>query len=117
MDVNFFIRLLLHHVFSHILLHFFHDRQRSNAIDGSNIASYDLYFDGIDDDEHVGNFDDVDEEHVGDCDAFSPGHSQYLAFSLNDGGLGGPGDKGRYPLRSIDFRCIYSFTRSMSYHS
>ena len=117
--------------FSHILLNFFRDWQRSNAINGSNIASYGLYFDGIDDidddDEHVGDFDDVDEEHVGDFDAFSPGHSQYLAFSpgrsqyrafsLDGNGLGGPGDKGRYPLRSIDFRFIYSFTRSMSYHS
>jgi len=58
---------------------FFRDRQRSNAIDGSNITSYGLYFDGIDDvdddDEHVSDFDDVDEEHVGDFDAFSPGHS------------------------------------------
>ena len=25
------------------------------------------------------------------------------AFSLDGGGLGGPGDKGRYPLRSIHF--------------
>ena len=108
------------------LLHFFRDRQRSNAIDGSNIASYDLYFDDdndVDDDdddaddEYVCDFDDVDEEHVGDFDAFSPGHSQYRAFSLDGDGLGGPGDKGRYPLRSIVFRCIYSFTRSMSYHS
>jgi len=40
---------------------------------------YDLYFDGIDDD---------DEEHVGDFDAFSQGHSQYLAFSFVGGGFG-----------------------------
>jgi len=45
---------------------------------------YDLYFDGIDD----------DDEHVGDFDAFSPGHSQYLAFSFDGGELGGLGDKG-----------------------
>jgi len=44
---------------------------------------------------------------------FPPKHSQYLAFSFDGGGLGGLGDKGRYPFRSIDFR-IYSFTRSMS---
>ena len=118
MDKNFFIHILLHCVLSHILLHFFRDRQRSNAIDGSNIASYDLYFDDDDDDdEYVCDFDDVDEEYVGDFDAFSPGHSQYHAFSLDGGGFGGSGDKGRYPLRSINFRCIYSFTRSMSYHS
>jgi len=61
---------------------------------------YDLYFDGIDDDEHVDDF-----------DVFSPGHSQYLAFSFDGGGLGGLGDKGRYLFRSIDFRCIYSFTQ------
>ena len=64
---------------------------------------YDLYFDGIDD----------DDEHVGDFDAFSLEHSQYLAFSFDGGGLGGLGEKRRYPFRSIDFRCIYSFTRSM----
>jgi len=48
---------------------------------------YDLYFDGIDDvdnDEHVDNFD------------------------------GGLGDKGRYLFRSINFQCIYYFTRSIS---
>ena len=110
----FYSPLIISCFFSYFITFFF-------AIDGSNIASYGLYFDGIDDvddDEHVGDFDDVDEDHVGDFDAFSPGHSQYLAFSLDGGGaLGGPGDKGRYPLRSIDFRCIYSFTRSMSYHS
>jgi len=72
----------------------------------SGVYTYDLYFDTIDND------DDDDEEHVGDFDAFSPGHSQYLAFSFD--GLGGLGDKGRYPFRSIDFRYIYSFTRSMS---
>ena len=118
--------MLLHRVFSHIFITFFRDRQRSNAINGSNIASYDLYFDDDDDvdddddaadDEYVCDFDDVDEEHVGDFDAFSPGHSQYRAFSLDDDGLGGPGDKELYPLPSVDFRCIYSFTRSMSYHS
>ena len=74
------------------------------------MISYGLYFDGIDDID--------DEEHVGDFDAFSSRHSQYLAFSLDDGGLSGPGDKGRYPWpHSIDFRCIYSFTRSVSYRS
>ena len=66
---------------------------------------YDLYFDGID---------DVGDEHVGDFDAFSPGYSQYLAFSFEGGGLGGLGDNGQYPFRSIDFRRIYSFIRSMS---
>ena len=68
----------------HHFITFFHDRQRSNAIDGSNIASYDLYFDDdndVDDDdddaddEYVCDFDDVDEEHVGDFDAFSPERS------------------------------------------
>ena len=49
---------------------------------------YDLYFDGIDDD------DDNGDEHVGDFDAFSPEHSQYLAFSFDGGGLGWLGDKG-----------------------
>ena len=86
----------------------------------------DLYFDDdndVDDDdddaddEYVCDFDDVDEVHVGDFDAFSPERSQYRAFSLDDDGLGGPGDKELYPLPSVDFRCIYSFTRSMSYHS
>jgi len=66
---------------------------------------YDLYFDGID---------DVDDEHVGDFNAFSPGHSQYLAFSFDGGGFDGLGDKGWYSFRSINFRYIYSFTRSMS---
>ena len=55
---------------------------------------YDLYFDGIDD----------DDEHVGDFDAFSPGHSQYLAFCFDGGGLDRLGDNGWYPFRSIDFR-------------
>ena len=73
----------------------------------SDVYIYDLYFDAIDNDD-----DDDDEEHVDDFDVFSPGHFQYLAFSFD--GLGGLGDKGRYPFRSIDFRCIYSFTRSMS---
>jgi len=62
---------------------------------------HDLYFDSID---------DVDE-HVGDFDAFSPGHSQYFPFSF-DNGLGGLAT--RTLFRSIDFRHIYSFTRSMS---
>jgi len=70
---------------------------------------YDLYFDDIDDDDDDDD-DDNDDEHVGDIDAFSPEHSQYLAFFFDGGGLGGLGDKGRYPFRSIDFRCIYSFT-------
>ena len=87
------------HVLSRFLCTFF-----------SGVYIYDLYFDAIDDDDD--DDDDDDEEHVGDFDAFSPGHSQYLAFSFD--GLGGLGDKGRYPFRSIDFRCIYSFTRSMS---
>ena len=43
---------------------------------------YDLYFDDID---------DIDDEHVGDFDAFSPGHSQYLAFFFDNGGLGDNG--------------------------
>jgi len=42
---------------------------------------------------------------VGDFDVFSQGHSQYLAFFLDE--LGGPDDKG-YPLCSIDFH-TYSF--------
>jgi len=73
---------------------------------------YDLYFDGIDDNDD--DDDDNDDEHVGDFDAFSPGHSQYLAFSFDGDGLGGLGNKERYPFRSIDFRCMYSFTQSMS---
>jgi len=56
---------------------------------------YDLYFDGIDD------IDDDDDEHVGDFNAFFPGHSQYLAFSFDGGGLGGLGDKRQYPFQSI----------------
>jgi len=60
---------------------------------------YDLYFDGIDDDEHVGDF-----------DVFSPGHSQYLAFSFDGGGLGGLGDK--VPL-SLDRFSMYIFFYSM----
>jgi len=72
---------------------------------------YFLYFDGIDDDN---DDEDDDNEHVGDFDAFFPEHSQYLAFSFDGGGLGGLGDKGWYIFRSIDFRCIYSFTRSTS---
>ena len=112
--------------FSYFYYIFFRDRQRSNAIDGANVANYDLYFDDdndVDDDdddaddEYVCDFDDVDEVHVGDFDAFSPERSQYRAFSLDDDGLGGPGDKELYPLPSVDLRCIYSFTRSMSYHS
>jgi len=47
------------------------------------IILYGLYFDGLD-------------KHVGDFDAFSPGHSQYLAFSFDGGGLNELGDKGRY---------------------
>jgi len=35
---------------------------------------YDLYFDGIEDN------DDDDQEHVGDFDAFSPGHSPNLSL-------------------------------------
>ena len=66
---------------------------------------YDLYFDGMD---------DVDDEHIGDFDAFSPGHSQYLAFSFDGGGLGEPGNNGWCPFCSIDFWRIYSFTQSMS---
>jgi len=73
---------------------------------------YDLYFDGIDDNDDDDDDDDNDDEH--DFDAFSPGHSQYLAFSFDGGGLGNLGNKGWYPSRSIDFRCMYSFTRSMS---
>jgi len=42
-------------------------------------------FDGID---------DIDDEHVGDFDAFSLGHSQYLAFSFDGSGLDKFGDKG-----------------------
>ena len=53
---------------------------------------YDLYFDGID---------NVDDEDIGDFGAFSPGHSQYLTLSFDGGGLGRPGDKGRYPFCSI----------------
>ena len=48
---------------------------------------------------------------------FLPGYSQYLTFSFDGGRLGGPGDKGQYPLRSIDFQRISSFTQSMSYRS
>ena len=50
-----------------------------------NVYIYDLYFDAIDDD-------DDDEEHIGDFDTFSPGYSQYLAFSF--GGFGRLGNKG-----------------------
>ena len=56
--------MLLHRVFSHIFITFFRDRQRSNAIDGANVANYDLYFDDdndVDDDD-----DDADDEYV--CD-------------------------------------------------
>jgi len=65
---------------------------------------YDLYFNGIDDDDddNDDDDDDNDDDDVGDF-AFSPEHSQYLAFSFDDGGLGGLGDKKRYPFRSIDF--------------
>ncbi|EGI69766.1 hypothetical protein G5I_01481 [Acromyrmex echinatior] len=52
----------------------------------SMLILYDLYFDGID---------DVDDEHVGDFNAFSPGYSQYLAFSFG-GRLGGLGDNGQH---------------------
>ncbi|KYM83815.1 hypothetical protein ALC53_05752, partial [Atta colombica] len=39
--------------------------------------------------------DDDDDDHVGDFDAFSSEHSQYLAFSFDGGGLG---DKGRFHI-------------------
>ena len=42
------------------------------------LIPYGLYFDSIDDDD--------DKEHVDDFNAFSPGHSQYLAFSFNGNG-------------------------------
>jgi len=54
----------------------------------------DLYFDGVDDDEHVGDF-----------DAFSSGHSQYLAFSFVSGGFD---DKGPFSLNRFSMY-IYSF--------
>ena len=82
---------------------------QSTARTSIAMAYFDNDDDDDDDDEYVCDFDDVDEEHVGDFDAFSPEHSQYRAFSLDGGGLGGPGDKGRCPLRSIDFRYISIF--------
>jgi len=54
---------------------------------------YDLYFDGDDDNG---------DEHIGDFDAFSPEHSQYLAFSFDGGGLG---DKG--PLDRISMYIFF----------
>jgi len=61
---------------------------------------YDLYFDGIDD----------DDEHVGDFDAFSLGHSQYLAFSFDGGGLDGLDDK---VLLLLDRFSLYIFFYSI----
>jgi len=40
-----------------------------------------------------------------------------ISLFPNSSGLDGAGDKERYLLHSTDFRCIYFFTRSMSYHS
>jgi len=65
-----------------------------------DVYIYDLYFDGIDD----------DDKHIGDFDAFSPGHSQYLAFFFDGGGHGELGDKERYPFCSIDFRYIFFYS-------
>ena len=42
MWMKIFYSHLITSCFSHILLHFFRNRQRSNAIDGSNIDSYGL---------------------------------------------------------------------------
>jgi len=64
---------------------------------------YGLYFHGID---------DVDDEHIGDFDVFSPKHSQYLAFFFDDDGLGGLEDKGIPFAQSIFGIYIYSFTWS-----
>jgi len=68
-----------------------------------------VYFDSIDDVD--------DEEHNGDFDAFSPGHSQYLTFSFDCDELGGLRQTWQQGIILFDFRCIYSFTRSMSYCS
>jgi len=59
---------------------------------------YYLYFDGID---------DVDDEHF---DAFSSGHSQFLAVSFDGSRLGGLGDK--VPL-SLDRFSKYIFFYSV----
>ena len=61
---------------------------------------YDLYFDGID------GIDD-DEHDLSTLMLFPQEHSQYLTFSFDGSGLDGLGNKGQYPFRSIDFRCIY----------
>jgi len=45
-----------------------------------------------------------------DFDAFSPEHSQYLAFSFDDDGLGGLGDKGSL---SLDRFSMYIFFYSI----
>jgi len=50
-----------------------------------NAISYGLYFDINGDDN---------KEHVGDFDAFFPGHTQYLAFSLD-------GEEGYLAAKSI----------------
>ncbi|EGI69771.1 hypothetical protein G5I_01465 [Acromyrmex echinatior] len=81
----------LHNVKTNMLLQFFsvsYDVLLSLA-NLSMLILYDLYFDGID---------DVGDEHVGDFDAFSPGYSQYLAFSFEGGGLGGLGDNGQFQV-------------------
>jgi len=63
---------------------------------------YDLYFDGIDDVD--------DDEHVGDFDAFFSGHSQYLTFSFDGGGLGRLDNKG---FLSLDRFSMYIFFYSI----
>jgi len=123
-DENFFfISFLLHRVFFSYFITFFRGRQHSNTIDGLNIASYGLYFDGIDDiddDKHVGDFDDVNEEHVGDFDAFSPGHSYISLFPSMVVDLADLLTRDGTPCAQSIFDVlylIYSFTLSMSYHS
>ena len=54
------------------------------------------------------------DEHVGDFDAFSPRHSQYLTFSFDGDGFGGFGNKRPLSLDRFLMYIQYSFTRSMS---
>jgi len=66
---------------------------------------YDLHFDGID--YNIVN----NDEHDGDFDAFSLGHSQYLTFSFDGDGFG---NKRSLSLDRFSIYIQYSFTRSMS---
>ena len=130
MRIKIFLFTSYYTVFSHFLLHFFfRDRQRSYAIGDLNIIRSAFWKKRKNFFNHYSLFQQrikcIRTNHSkcdilwlifrwhwwrwwwGTCwrffDAFSLGHSQYLAFSLDGGGLGGPGDKGRYPLRSIHF--------------